>query len=60
MEAGALVNVEDLEGNTPLHVKCYGEVNKPAEMEAINMLLECGAKIALRNSKVKVHVHGII
>ena len=54
MEAGVKPSVEDLEGNTPLHVKCYGEAGKPSEMEAINALIEYGAKLTARNTRVIV------
>ena len=53
MEAGARVSVEDAEGNTPLHVKCYGESGQPSEMEAIHLLLEQGARMDVRNNRVR-------
>ena len=53
MSAGAKTNEEDCEGNTAFHVKCYGEVNKPSEISAIKLLLESGAKITIRNHRVR-------
>ena len=52
MEAGARPSVEDSEGNTPLHVKCYGETGEPSEMGAVALLLAMGAKLAARNHRV--------
>ena len=52
MEMGATPSVMDLEGNTPLHVKCYGETGHPTERDAISVLLENGAKLTVRNNRV--------
>ena len=52
MEMGASPSVEDSEGNTPLHVKCYGETGYPTEMDAIAILLASGAKMTVRNNRV--------
>ena len=52
MEAGASPSIEDFEGNTALHVKCYGESGKSSEMEAIETLLHYGGKLTVRNSRV--------
>lgn len=52
LDAGAHVNAEDSESNTPLHVKCYGETNKPSEIECIEMLLNKKASLIIRNSRV--------
>lgn len=56
MDLGASPNLEDMEGNTPLHVKCYGENGKVSELEAVEMLLGCGAKIDVRNNRVSLEV----
>ena len=53
MDAGALPSAEDKEGNTPLHVKCYGETGKPSETEAVSVLLQAGSKLDIRNSKAR-------
>lgn len=45
IESNADVNVTDYDGNTPLHTKCAGEINKPVELEAIQMLHEYGAQL---------------
>ena len=52
MNVGATPSAEDMEGNTPLHVKCYGETGKPSETEAVNILISSGAKLDIRNSRV--------
>lgn len=52
LDAGAHVNAEDSESNTPLHVKCYGETNKPSEIECLEMLLNRNASLIIRNSRV--------
>ena len=46
------MNAEDSEGNTPLHVKCYGETNQASETECIEMLLNRNASLIIRNSRV--------
>ena len=46
------MNAEDSEGNTPLHVKCYGETNQQSETECIGMLLEKNVSLTIRNSRV--------
>jgi ankyrin repeat protein len=52
IEAGGLVNAEDHEGNMPLHVKCYGETDKPSEIACIELLLENKVKMTARNHRV--------
>ena len=56
IDAGAKPNLEDLEGNTALHVKCYGETGQPSELGAIQLLLDNGAKLTARNNRVMVVV----
>ena len=55
IDAGAKPNLEDLEGNTALHVKCYGETGQPSELGAIQLLLDNGAKLTARNNRVIRH-----
>ncbi|XP_052800686.1 uncharacterized protein LOC128231667 isoform X4 [Mya arenaria] len=57
LEAGANVNAEDAESNTPLHVKCYGETNEPSEIECIQMLLTRTASLLIRNSRGLMPIH---
>ncbi|KAH3877689.1 uncharacterized protein LOC127872130 isoform X2 [Dreissena polymorpha] len=57
LEAGANVNAEDSESNTPLHVKCYGETNKPSELDCIQMLLNKSASLVIRNSRGLLPIH---
>lgn len=52
LENGALLNLEDAEGNTPLHVKCYGETDQPSEIECIKLLLSREAILVKRNKRV--------
>ena len=52
IDAGALVNTEDDEGNSPLHVKCFGETNKPTETGCIELLIQNRARLLARNQRV--------
>lgn len=52
LDAGAMVDAEDVEGNTPLHVKCYGESNKPSDLTSIELLLNKNASLSKRNTRV--------
>jgi ankyrin repeat protein len=51
------VNAIDHEGNTPLHSKCAGELNKPIELKAINVLHDYGAEIGKLNSNGETCFH---
>ena len=57
IDYGAEVNAADLDGNTPLHVKCYGEKNKPSELQVIEMLLFNDANYIARNKKNLLPIH---
>lgn len=57
IEANADVNVTDYDGNTPLHTKCAGELNKPLELEGIQMLHEYGAQLDRCNSNGETCFH---
>lgn len=52
IDTGALVNISDDEGNSPLHVKCFGETNKPSEIDCIEMLIKDRARLVARNHRV--------
>ena len=52
MDNGANIGAEDAEGNTCLHVKCYGEIEKPSEMDCIELLLAREANPVKRNTRV--------
>lgn len=54
LDAGAMVDAEDVEGNTPLHVKCYGESNKPSDLTSIELLLNKNASLSKRNTRVSI------
>lgn len=53
LDNSAMIDAEDSEGNTPLHVKCYGETGQPPELESIELLLSHGADPAKRNQRVR-------
>ena len=57
LEAGAAIGSQDNDGNQPLHVKCYGEANSPAKIDAINLLLDQGASLVARNHRLLMPVH---
>lgn len=48
--------MEDSEGNTPLHVKCYGETGEDTEVDCIELLLDRGASLTNRNKRVSCQV----
>ena len=39
LEAGSNIDCEDHDGNTPLHVKCYGESGEPTDLECIEKMV---------------------
>ena len=55
IDYGAEINAGDLDGNSPLHVKSYGDKNKPSELEAIELLIYYKADIVARNKKVALN-----
>ncbi|KAK7491465.1 hypothetical protein BaRGS_00017294 [Batillaria attramentaria] len=57
LDNGALINAEDGEGNTPLHVKCYGETDRPSEMECVELLLAREAVPTKRNNRGLLPIH---
>lgn len=57
LDAGAMVDAEDVEGNTPLHVKCYGESNKPSDLTSIELLLNKNASLSKRNTRGLLPIH---
>lgn len=59
LDAGAMVDAEDVEGNTPLHVKCYGESNKPSDLTSIELLLNKNASLSKRNTRVSIECNVI-
>lgn len=52
LDFGANVNIQDLDGNTPLHVRCYGEKNILADNDAIEFLIQNKAHLIAKNKKV--------
>jgi ankyrin repeat protein len=57
IDFGANVNVKDLDGNTPLHVKAYGEKNLPSELDVIELLLQHQADPTMPNKKKLIPIH---
>ncbi|XP_055998277.1 uncharacterized protein LOC125647533 isoform X2 [Ostrea edulis] len=57
LDAGAMVDAEDVEGNTPLHVKCYGESNKASDLTSLELLLNKNANLSKRNSRGLLPIH---
>ncbi|XP_005093507.2 uncharacterized protein LOC101862335 [Aplysia californica] len=57
MDNGANISAEDAEGNTCLHVKCYGEIEKPSEMDCIELLLAREASPVKRNNRSLLPIH---
>ncbi|PVD34056.1 hypothetical protein C0Q70_05318 [Pomacea canaliculata] len=57
LDNSAMIDAEDSEGNTPLHVKCYGETGQPPELESIELLLSHGADPAKRNQRALLPIH---
>ncbi|CAF0764926.1 unnamed protein product [Brachionus calyciflorus] len=57
LDYGADVNLADLDGNIPLHVKCYGEKNSPSENDAIEMLIYYRANLTAKNKKKLMPIH---
>lgn len=54
VDFGCDCNAKDLDGNVALHLKCFGEKNKPSELEAIDLLLHYNADITIQNKKVSL------
>ncbi|XP_030845217.1 uncharacterized protein LOC754486 isoform X2 [Strongylocentrotus purpuratus] len=57
LENGALLNAIDGEGNTPLHVKCYGEGGQPTQMDCIQQFLSENINLVHRNNKELMAIH---
>ncbi|XP_070560695.1 uncharacterized protein [Ptychodera flava] len=57
LDNGGYINAEDSEGNTALHVKCYGESGKPTQTECIQLLLESNISLTHRNCKELLAIH---
>ncbi len=53
LDYGADVNFVDLDGNSPLHLKCAGESSsRPSDLETIECLLNNRANYLLKNKEV--------
>ncbi|KAK7098620.1 uncharacterized protein [Littorina saxatilis] len=57
LDDGAAINAEDSEGNTPLHVKSYGETDRPSELECMELLLVREAVLTKRNNRGLLAMH---
>ena len=51
LEAGANIDAVDDDGNSPLHVLCYGEVGKDTQLDCIEILLQKMPPLTTRNKK---------
>ena len=47
----------DFEGNEPLHTKCFGQKNKPSELDVIECLIDCHAKLTVANRQGFMPIH---
>lgn len=52
VDFGANVNSTDLDGNTPLHARLFGERNQTSELDVIELLIYYRANILALNNKV--------
>ncbi|XP_039618113.1 serine/threonine-protein phosphatase 6 regulatory ankyrin repeat subunit B-like [Polypterus senegalus] len=57
LDHGAEVNCRDADGNTPVHVICYGEAQKPTQLDCLKLLLSTGVKIEKSNNKGLLPIH---
>lgn len=49
LEAGADIDAVDNDGNTPLHVMCYGEQGHDTQLDSIEILVSCNGILAKRH-----------
>ena len=54
---GAQLSAKDFEGNEPLHTKCFGQKNKPSELDVIECLIDCHAKLTVANRQGFMPIH---
>ncbi|XP_051886670.1 serine/threonine-protein phosphatase 6 regulatory ankyrin repeat subunit A-like [Pristis pectinata] len=57
IDHGADVNWSDGDGNTPLHMMCYGEMMKPARLDCLKLMLSHKATIERLNNKDLLPIH---
>ncbi|XP_072257312.1 transient receptor potential cation channel subfamily A member 1-like [Pyxicephalus adspersus] len=57
LKYGAEVNWRDEDGNTVLHMTCYGEAEKPTSMDCLRLLFSKGASTRKCNKKGLLPVH---
>jgi ankyrin repeat protein len=57
IEEGAEIDAVDVQGNTPLHVKAYGEPGRPSELDAVRLLVAAGAKLDATNGRRLTPLH---
>ncbi|KAI8781208.1 hypothetical protein BgiBS90_018559 [Biomphalaria glabrata] len=57
LEKGADIESEDSEGNTCLHINCYGDTNTPTNMDCIKLLVDKEASFLKRNKKNLLPIH---
>lgn len=57
LDSNADIGAADSEGNTALHVQCYGENNMPSFLDGISYMMSQGVDFACRNSRMLMPIH---
>lgn len=57
LEAGGDIDAVDDDGNSPLHVTCYGEDGNPSELALIEIQLKHGPSLTAKNKKGMLALH---
>uniref|UniRef100_A0A8C5QFC1 Uncharacterized protein n=1 Tax=Leptobrachium leishanense TaxID=445787 RepID=A0A8C5QFC1_9ANUR len=57
LNQGADINWRDEDGNTALHMVCFGEPGKPSRIDSLILLMSQGASMKKRNTKGLQPVH---
>jgi ankyrin repeat protein len=52
IEYGADVNVVNLDGNMPIHLKCLGEKHKPSQLDCVELLMFFKSELRYKNKEV--------
>jgi len=57
LDSHASVNPCDLEGNTPLHVRCFGEKKEESAIDSVELLVNYDSDVTLRNNDQLLPIH---